>query len=101
MKKLIVAMLVVAGALVLFNLASRTADAAQLSDSGAQSQPSIDRQTDGEAPSADGDQTVPVQLWTIMAAGGACAVFLLLFFLRIALGRGPVASPPVEDAAHH
>jgi hypothetical protein len=46
-----------------------------------------------------------VQAYTVLAAGGAAALFLLLFLVRIALGRGPVAPPPQEDtapeAAHH
>ncbi len=61
----------------------------------------VSPQVDGETPANGGaDSTVEVQTWTIMAAGGAAALFLLLFFARIALGR--VAPPPAqEEGAHH
>jgi hypothetical protein len=59
-----------------------------------------DPQTTGDsAQPASEDQRLPVQLWTVMAAGGAAAVGLLLFFVRIALGR--VAPPPPQEDAHH
>ena len=56
-------------------------------------------QQTGKSPPSD-DQRVPVQVWTIMAAGAAAAVGLLLFFVRIALGR-VAPPPPQEDAPHH
>jgi hypothetical protein len=66
----------------------------------AQHVPTVDRQVEGD-PAADGEDTkVAVQVWTIMAAGGACAAFLLLFLLRVGVGRGPKAPPPQEDAHH-
>lgn len=62
---------------------------------------SVDQQVDGSTPSDSASDTkVPVQIWTIMAAGGACAVFLLLFLLRVGLGR-VAPPPPQEEAAHH
>ncbi len=61
---------------------------------------SANRQTTGDTPSTPSDDAkVAVQTWTIMAAGGAAAVGLLLFFLRIALGRVP-PPPPQEEAPH-
>ena len=60
-----------------------------------------DQQTPGDTLATAGeDHKVAVQAWTIMAAGGAAALFLLLLFLRIALGRVPPA-PPQEEGAHH
>ena len=52
------------------------------------------------APATGEDQKVPVQLWTVLAAGAAGAVFLLLFMARVALGRVQ-PPPPQEEAAHH
>jgi len=59
-----------------------------------------DQQTPGDTPSTAGDDhKVAIQAWTIMAAGGTAALFLLLFFVRIALGRVP--PPPPQEEAHH
>ena len=49
--------------------------------------------------SSEPDQRVPVQLWTVLAAGGAAGVGLVLFLLRVALGR--VKPPPPQDESHH
>jgi len=51
-------------------------------------------QTDGGS-----DQLLPVQLWTVLAAGGAAGVGLVLFLVRVALGR--VKPPPPQEEAHH
>jgi hypothetical protein len=52
-----------------------------------------------QTPDSANDQRVPVQLWTVLAAGGAMGVGLVLFLLRIALGR--VKPPPPQEEAHH
>jgi hypothetical protein len=48
----------------------------------------------------DDDDRVPVQVWTIIASLGACAVGLLGFYIRLRIGR--VAPPPEQpDAGDH
>jgi hypothetical protein len=74
--------------------------AAQTQTMSSYREPSADQQTAGDLPAATGDDhKVAIQAWTIMAAGGAAAFGLLLFFLRIALGRVP--PPPPQEEAHH
>ena len=59
--------------------------------------------TDGPAtPRQDAttdDELLSVQMWTLFAAGGAAALGLLLFLLRMALGWVE-PPPPQDDAAH-
>ncbi len=52
--------------------------------------------------SSGGETRVPVQLWTVLAAGGAMGVGLLLFLLRLLLGRvQPRSSHDEQGAGHH
>ena len=53
-----------------------------------------------EGATSGNDDRVAVQVWTVLAAGGAAAVGLVLFLLRLALGlvKPP---PPQQDESHH
>jgi hypothetical protein len=47
----------------------------------------------------DEDQRVPVQVWTVFAAGVAMGLGLLGFLLRAVMGW--VKPPPPQEEAHH
>ncbi len=49
--------------------------------------------------SADDDTRVPVQVWTVMAFGGAAGVGLVLYLLRVAMGW--VRPPPPQKEPDH
>lgn len=49
--------------------------------------------------STDDDQRVPVQVWTVFAAGAAAGVGLVLYLLRLAVGW--VKPPPSQEESKH
>ena len=49
--------------------------------------------------SADDDTRVPVQVWTLMAFGGAAGLGLVLYLLRVAMGW--VKPPPPQKEPDH
>jgi hypothetical protein len=55
-------------------------------------------QEDGAAP--DEDTRLPVQVWTVLAAGGAACVGLVLFLVRLVMGWVKPAPPPQEEGGH-
>ncbi len=105
MNRACLSLVALTAAILVFAAASQATQAASTSTVSLQQAPTVERQTEGEAPQSSEDTRVWVQAYTVLAAGGAAALFLLLFLVRIALGRAPVAPPPQEDtapeAAHH
>ena len=49
--------------------------------------------------SSDGDERVPVQVWTVFVAGAAAGVGLVLYLLRLAMGW--VKAPPSQEDGRH
>ena len=49
--------------------------------------------------SADDDTRVPVQVWTVLAAGGAAGVGLVVYLLRVVMGW--VKPPPPQKEPDH
>ena len=59
----------------------------------------VNRQEDGtDGGTASEDDRVPVQVWTILAAGGAAAVGLVLYVVRLALGWVKPPPPPSDES---
>lgn len=65
--------------------------------------PSIVAQEDGnDTGAAAGDARVDIQLWTLIASGGAAAIGLVLFVVRVAMGWVQRPTPEeIEAAKHH
>ncbi len=55
-------------------------------------------QTGGDVADENAER-VPVQVWTVFAAGGALSAGLLLFLLRVVMGG--VKPPPSQEEGHH
>lgn len=62
------------------------------------SSPAIGAQQGDDSNASDGSR-VHVQVWTVMAAGGAAAIGLVLYVVRVVLGRVP--PPPPREETHH
>lgn len=56
-----------------------------------------------DAQDQDAEQVdpVPIQVWTVLAAGGAAAIGLVLFVLRAALGLVKPPPPQQEEEGQH
>lgn len=99
MRKLLLVPLAAALCIAWYTTAQSDALAAQIDHTSANDAtvlvaPQVDDQGDGAS-----DSRVDVQVWTILAAGGAASVGLLLLLLRIVMGW--VKAPPPPEEAHH
>ncbi|MGB2695904.1 MAG: hypothetical protein WBD55_12080 [Dehalococcoidia bacterium] len=75
------------------------ANASTTSASSAYSEaPQISAQANGDSSTTDGSRD-NVQVWTVLAAGGAAAIGLVLYIVRVVLGR--VQPPPPQEESHH
>ena len=61
----------------------------------------VSEQEDGaDGGTSSEDDRVPVQVWTILAAGGAAALGLVLYVVRLALGWVKPPPPPSDESLH-
>jgi hypothetical protein len=54
-----------------------------------------------QASEDDDDSSMRVMLWTVLAAGIAAGVGLVLYMVRVVLGRVQVPPTQQQDDAHH
>ena len=98
-----VTLITIAAALLVIAIGSINNDrvaAADVPSIAAQDATAIDGQAQpAEETSSNDSQRVNVQLWTLLAAGSAAALGLVLLGVRITLGW--VKPPPEQEEVHH